>query len=129
MRPTPLVISSAFADTQTDQYRTAKHSIDGNPQTLWDTNPKEREPHWAVFGLKSPARMEDGFLSVTLDSGISSWGKHGLGRFRLSVTNEADVLILAPLRQDLKESEVVDLNLALAKAHRNMPRSSGSTRD
>jgi formylglycine-generating enzyme required for sulfatase activity len=114
---TTLVISSAFADTQADQSRTVKHSVDGNPQTLWDTNPKEREPHWAVFVLKSPARMEDGFLIITLDSGITSWGKHGLGRFRLSVTNEADVLTLAPFLQGLKESEVVDLNLALAKAH------------
>ena len=27
-------------------------------------------------------------MSITLDSGISSWGKHGLGRFRLSISDD-----------------------------------------
>jgi hypothetical protein len=75
-----------------------------------------RETHWAVFVLKSPARIDGGSLSITLDSGITQWGMHGLGRFRLSVTNDAD-FTRALVRNDLKDSEVVDLNIALAKAH------------
>src|SRR5439155_25799187 len=76
----------------------------------------EQKPHWAVFVLKSPARMDGGSLSITLDSGISEWGMHGLGRFRLSATNAAD-LTRALVRNELKDSEVVDLSVALAKAH------------
>jgi tetratricopeptide (TPR) repeat protein len=32
--------------------------------------------------------MDSGHLSITLDSGISSWGSHGLGRFRLSASDD-----------------------------------------
>src|SRR5262249_2849770 len=39
-----------------------------------------------LFGLKTPARKDGGYLSITLDSGISPWGPHGLGRFRLSAS-------------------------------------------
>jgi formylglycine-generating enzyme required for sulfatase activity/tetratricopeptide (TPR) repeat protein len=116
-KPTPLNFGSAHADWQQTESQTSSSMIDGNPNTWWDTHPRIREPHWAVFSLRSPARIDGGSLSITLDSGITSWGMHGLGRFRLSVTNEADAFIRTPLRKDLKEFEVVDLNVALAKAH------------
>jgi WD40 repeat protein/tetratricopeptide (TPR) repeat protein len=115
-KPTPIDISSAIADWQQREIYTPTTIIDGNPYTRWDTYPKSREAHWAVFGLKSPARIDGGYLSITLDSGISSWGQHGLGRFRLSVTNEAESLNWA-LGQDLKDNEFADLNFALARAY------------
>src|SRR5262249_51549689 len=66
--------------------------------------------------LKSSMPMDGGSLSITLDSGISEWGMHGLGRFRLSATNDAD-LRLAVVRSALKDSEVLDLSIALASSH------------
>jgi serine/threonine protein kinase/formylglycine-generating enzyme required for sulfatase activity/tetratricopeptide (TPR) repeat protein len=115
-RATPLAISSALADTQIDD-SPAKNAIDGNAETRWDTYPKIREGHWAVFGLQTPARMEGGSLSITVDSGIAPWRQHGLGRFRLLVTDEAEAALWAPLRNDYKDSEVADVMIALAKAH------------
>jgi len=114
-KPIPIVFGSTMADFPKVGYLSA-NSIDGNPRTYWDTHPKMQEVHWAVFASKSPARLDGGTLSITLDEGISSWGQHGLGRFRISVTNAAEALNWAALRQDLKESEAVDLNVALAKA-------------
>src|SRR5206468_2951682 len=52
-----------------------------------------------------------------LDSGVSRWGQHSLGRFRLSVTNEADALARTQFWKDLRDSGGVNLNVALAKAH------------
>jgi WD40 repeat protein/tetratricopeptide (TPR) repeat protein len=118
-RPISIEFGSATADVSQDPqaYGPAK-SIDGDPRTWWDTlNPGGvQEAHWAVFVLKSPARTDGGSLIITLDSGITQWGYHGLGRFRLSATNAAD-LGRALVRNDLKDSEVVDLCIALAKAH------------
>jgi WD40 repeat protein/tetratricopeptide (TPR) repeat protein len=87
-KPTPIELGAAIADWQSSENETAKNMIDGNPNTRWATDPKMREAHWAVFGLKSPARIDGGSLSIRLDSGITRWGKHGLGRFRLSVSDD-----------------------------------------
>jgi WD40 repeat protein/tetratricopeptide (TPR) repeat protein len=115
--PTPIDFASAIADNWSGsgtQYTPAR-IIDNNPETFWNTD--SNIPHWAVFGLKSAARIDGGSLSITLDSGITRFREHGLGRFRLSVTNQAEAVILAALRSDLKDSEVMDLSVALAKAH------------
>ena len=91
--------------------------IDGNPRTRWDTYPNIHQSHWAVLVLKSPVRVEGDSLVVTIDSG--EWSKHGLGRFRLSVTDEADeadLVIRAKILQDLKPGKEIDLHIALAKA-------------
>ncbi len=44
-------------------------------------------------------------------------GSSSLGRFRLSVTGDTEAVTRAELRMDLKDSELVDLNVAMAKAH------------
>ena len=94
-KPTPIDISSATADYHLSGRFVARNMIDGDPATRWDTDNgdvKRRQAHWAVFGLKSPVRTGGGYLSITLDSGITSWGHHGLGRFRLSVTNDQETI-------------------------------------
>jgi WD40 repeat protein/tetratricopeptide (TPR) repeat protein len=114
-KATPIELGSAIVDY--DRYGTSPSTIlDRNARTYWDTYTQQQKPHWAVFVLKSPARMHGGFLSITLDSGISEWGPHGLGHFRLSATNDAN-LTRAFVRNDLRDSEVVDLSIALANAH------------
>jgi WD40 repeat protein/tetratricopeptide (TPR) repeat protein len=90
-KPTPIELNAAMEDVAYEHYD-AKNSIDGNPRTYWDTYPKLREAHWAVFGLKSPAQSGGGSLSITLDSGITGWKRHGLGRFRLSVSHDPAAL-------------------------------------
>jgi len=119
-KPTPIDFTSAISDnwSGSDSQHAPARIIDNNPETFWHTDP--REAHWAVLGLKSPAPFNGGSLSMTLDSGMDSrdrWRKHGLGRFRLSVTNQAEAVLLAELRSDLKDSEVMDVSVALAKAH------------
>ncbi len=115
-KPIPLEFGSAMADDSQDSQTGVANCVDGDPRTRWDTYPRMKSTHWAVFILKSPARMDGGSLSITLDSGITPWGMHGLGRFRLSATNDAD-LSRAVVRNDLKDDEVVDLSIALANAH------------
>ncbi len=114
--PAPIDISSAIGDRSPSEMDPPSHTIDGNLRTVWDPFPKLREPHFAVFVLKSPARIDGRSLSITLDSG-SAYTQHGMGRFRLSVTNEVEIISRAPLRQDLKESEIAQLNGALAGAY------------
>lgn len=89
-KPTPIEISSATADDQGSTQVGASKIVDGNPQTYWDTHPRHMRPHWVVFGLKSPAKINGGTLIITLDSGIDRWGKHGLGRFRISASDLPD---------------------------------------
>jgi tetratricopeptide (TPR) repeat protein len=114
-KATPIELGSAIVDY--DNYGNNPSRIfDGNPRTYWDTYTQEQKPHWVVVSFKSPVRTNGGSLSITLDSGISEWGQHGLGRFRLSATNAAD-LNRAIVRNDLKASEILDFCIVLAKAH------------
>ena len=79
-----------------------------------------REPHWVVFGFKAPVRIDAGYLRITLDSGTTIYGQHGLGRFRLSMTDNA--LDRLQLRQDIRDGELADLGVATAKAHAQLGR-------
>lgn len=59
-------------------------ALDGNPQTGWSIDPKEGQPHEAVFETEQPLGFPAGTtLTVELDQGER---EHSLGRFRLSVT-------------------------------------------
>jgi serine/threonine protein kinase len=115
-KPIPIEFGSATADFSSGPQIGPAKSIDGNPRTWWETYPRVRESHGVVFVLKSPARIDGRSMSITLDSGISPWGMAGLGHFRLSVTNDAD-LARTLVCNDLKDSKVVDLCVALGIAH------------
>ncbi|MFN0053794.1 MAG: hypothetical protein ACKV0T_16565 [Planctomycetales bacterium] len=112
----PINISTAIADTHTDDGSRVIRLLDRNPETRWDTYPKMIERHWAVLGLEAPAQIAGRDLSVNLDSGISPYPKHGLGHFRLSVTGDADALVRTAILADLQQKEIADLHLALGKA-------------
>lgn len=85
---TPLLFVRAFADFPASEIRNSTSMIDGKVETRWDTYPMHLKPHAAVFSLKSPAKMEGGFVTVTIDSGVTMWVKHGLGHFRLLATDD-----------------------------------------
>jgi tetratricopeptide (TPR) repeat protein len=85
-------------------------------------------PQRAAYTLKLPAdvttltairfllRRDGGSLALTLDSGITSWGHHSLGRFRISATDFSKTLQWMELLQGLA-GHVVDLHMAVAKTH------------
>lgn len=113
-KSTPIAFSSVTADVENPG--PPRNMIDNDPGTKWDTYPNIQS-HWAVFVLKSPVRVEGDSVIVTIDSG--EWSKHGLGRFRLSVideADEADLVMRAKILQDLKPRAETDLHIALAKA-------------
>ncbi len=113
-RPIPMEFGPAMADERSGLAYGPDRSTDGNPQTYWDISPRYAQPHWVIRSCKAPVPTKGGSLDLTLDSGISDWGLHGLGRFRLSATSQADVLTRARL----------DLSLALATAQAQQGRAS-----
>lgn len=61
-------------------------TIDGNPQTYWEVWPRSNIPRWAVFVPNEPLDADTGsMLSFVLDC-QTTYVKHNLGRFRISVT-------------------------------------------
>lgn len=72
---------SAAADTDRD-----------NPTRGWSVAPRQNEVHWAVFELDGvPSFQEPTRLTVRIPEKFKG-GKHGLGRFRISVTTAATPL-------------------------------------
>jgi WD40 repeat protein/tetratricopeptide (TPR) repeat protein len=93
-------------------------ALDRNSGSGWAIGPQYGKNHWALFEIE--ASQQSGFaggmqLTFTLDFGPEL--KHALGRFRLSVTDEPTALEAAGLRLDLRDGEVADVNVALAKAY------------
>jgi serine/threonine protein kinase/Flp pilus assembly protein TadD len=84
---TPIPLSSAMARYSKPSFPVS-NAIDGDAKTFWDTYPKMREPNWAVFACSAPVPTKSGDLIVTLDSGVTPFQQHGLGRFRLSVLGD-----------------------------------------
>lgn len=109
----PITFGSVLVDYE-QSWNPASRAIDGNPRTCWDTHPRIQQPHWLLLACGTPLKSGGGYLSITLDEGITEYPKHGLGRFRLLATDEADVLSRTQLRKDFSASEVVDLKIALA---------------
>ncbi len=90
-----IAIKKHLEDTQGNPAgRSIAKVIDDNRRTLWDTYPNHTSPHWAIFEFAQPLESETGraVIRIRVDSGISQWGPHGLGRFRLSVTDDARVV-------------------------------------
>jgi tetratricopeptide (TPR) repeat protein len=86
-QPMRIEIASALASDQGSTQVNASRVIDGDPETYWDTHPRHLQAHWLIAGLRTPAAIDGQELRITLDSGISSWGQHGLGHFRLSASD------------------------------------------
>jgi formylglycine-generating enzyme required for sulfatase activity/tetratricopeptide (TPR) repeat protein len=91
-------------------------AIDGSAEAGWAIYPQVNRDHAAVFDLSEP--LGDGQLSRLTIRLISQsiYRDHNLGRFRLSLTNDAETLAATRIRMDLKDSEVADLLVALAQA-------------
>jgi len=118
-QPRPIALGNASADFSQVVHEggDVRGAVDGNGLTGWAVWPEVNKDHVAVF--ETAEEVGDGQatrLTVRLNHQYFS-GKALLGRFRLSFTNDAATLQATRIRWDLKDSEVVDLNVALAKAH------------
>ena len=123
----PLDIKDGFADFSRESHPVAR-VFDRDPSTSWGIWPRLKERHTAIFGLESSSADEGGNrrLKVRLQSAARDYPQHNLGRFRLSVTNQVGAFRTARLRNDLKDSEFVDVNIALAKAHAQLGNMNGA---
>ncbi len=82
--------------------------------TGWAILPKVGQAHSAVFELAGEIEVPPGFaLTISL---TQNFDRHQIGRFRLSVTSDANAVQSAQLRQELTNSGLADLEIALASA-------------
>jgi hypothetical protein len=92
---TKIQLVDARSDYDQGGYEVAK-AIDGNAASGngWAIGDKTGENHYAVFAFAQPAGLPEGtIITVDLQQNHQG-GKHSLGRFRLSLTNSADPLLL-----------------------------------
>lgn len=68
--------------------RLSEHTIDGKSDTGWSVNPRIAERHQAVYQFENPIENADGELELRIRLEHESFHPAGLGRFRLSVTND-----------------------------------------
>ena len=80
-------VGQATADFDQSDWGISK-AIDGDAATAWGIHPEEGKPHIAIFEFKTPFTAGDeSLIRVTLDQ--LHGRKHTIGRFRLSVTQQA----------------------------------------
>ena len=88
----PITVTRANADVAGSEGRAIDLALDGNRTTHWTPYPLQMSNHEVIFEfLSRPAVVQQDLqLVVRLDTG-SAWPQHGLGRFRLSVTDDPAV--------------------------------------
>jgi len=114
-QPIPIAIRNAFADYSQDGCD-VKTAIAGNASSGWAILPQVNKDHVAVFELAE--KVGDGAaarLTVRLLH-LFTTQDHNLGRFRLSITNDATTLRATAIRLDLNNSELADCYVALGTA-------------
>ena len=115
-QPRPIALRNASADFSGTNLHVGK-AIDGDDDTGWAINPELNKDHTALFDLADEVGDGQGSrLTVRLRHRGPEPG-YNLGRFRLSVTDDAATMQATRIRQDLKDGEAADLNVALGKAH------------
>jgi eukaryotic-like serine/threonine-protein kinase len=114
-----LAIKDGFVDFYPAGYPVS-HAFDHDNLSSWGIWTRMSEPHTAVFEFQSLSPAVEGSqrFKVRLYSGASDAPQRNLGRFRLSVTHQALGLMAAVrLRHDFNDSDLLELNVDLAKAH------------
>ncbi len=99
----PLMLSRASADYDEGPAISAAQAIDGKSETQWGVHPRYGEPHEAVFEIKDPVVFAgETTFTLLLEFQAGAQG-HGIGRFRLSSTDDAPAAIVAPVSSGLWE--------------------------
>jgi tetratricopeptide (TPR) repeat protein len=124
-QPRPIALRNASADFSQPGWD-VRGAVDGNGDTGWAIAPEFNKDHTALFDLAED--VGDGKatrLTIRLSHQFvtEKYEKYLLGRFRLSLTNDSATLHATRIRLDLKDSEVVEVSLALAKAHAQLGQS------
>jgi WD40 repeat protein len=87
------------------------NAIDGNPRSPWGIMGEVGKPHSAFFELGTPLETTlDMRLRISLHFADPMWKQHTLGRFRLSVTDDAEAMKGAALRVDLEALRMDELH-------------------
>jgi WD40 repeat protein/tetratricopeptide (TPR) repeat protein len=118
--PLPLRIPRAVASFHRTDWgvHPIEHAFDGRLSTAWQTWPEVHRRQEAVFEVQpKPENMAASMLIIQLTSIGSAEFLGTLGCFRLSATSDTDALVRAEQRMYFKDSEVIDLYIALAKAN------------
>src|SRR5262249_3470076 len=79
------------ADHTNTQHALISQATEGNPLTSWETGPRSRQPHYAVFVPVQPIGQKGG-ATLTIKLAFQSLNNHNLGRFRLSLTTQPQPL-------------------------------------
>ena len=89
-----VAVGQATADFDQTDWGITK-AIDGDAATAWGIHPEEGKPHIAIFEFKTPLTANDeSQVRVTLDQ--LHGRMHTIGRFRLSVTQQASASRAVP---------------------------------
>ncbi len=128
-----LLVASAVADVSTEQkdarsYGDVKGVLDDDPRNGWTTKSHDpKQPHFAVFALAEPLELEADEKLVFELRHRSTDGDANIGRFRVSVTDQAGATVRsidAPLLEQLAALSPLDV----AELLRNSDSSRGATR-
>jgi tetratricopeptide (TPR) repeat protein len=110
-----IAMRDASADFSPEGHR-VRAAIDERIVTIWTAFPEFVKHATAVFAMAE--KVGDG-QAAQLAVGLHQLfdHPHTLGRFRLSFTNDATTLQSTRIRLDLRDSELVDCDIVLGKAH------------
>jgi WD40 repeat protein len=97
--------------------------IDDRIGTAWSIEPQLNKAHTAVFETAEKVG-NGGAARLTVELRHRTSDTSTLGRFRLSFTNDAATLQATRTRLDLRDSELLDCNIALGKAHAQLGQTS-----
>ena len=115
-QPRSIALRSASADFS-EKNLDVKRAIDGNGNTGWAVESPNKN-HTAFFEFAEEAGARQGSrLLVRLQQEWPHAAGFNLGRFRLSLTSNALAVKATQIRLDLKDTEIADMHVALAKAH------------
>ncbi len=116
-QPRSIALRNAWADFSQPGFN-VRYALDGAAGKGWAVGRGMGKDHVAVFDTAED--VGDGQtmrLTVRLSHHFANLKTFLLGRFRLSFTTDAATLQAARTWWDVKDSEVVALSVALAKAH------------
>jgi len=107
----PMAFSRATADFDEGPAISAAQAIDGKAETHWGVHPRYGEPHEAVFEIKEPVVYPEGATFTFLLENQGGAPGHGIGRFRLSASDEApSSSVLKPLSTEMRATLDVPAN-------------------
>ncbi len=92
----PITFGRALSDFDEGAAISVTQAIDGKDETQWGIHPRYGQPHEAVFEIKDPTVFPEGTVLTVLLEHQGKTPGHGVGRFRLSVSDQQPSATLLP---------------------------------